>query len=110
MTYAALCRRYSDIVTVYSAQGSQARNVHVHEGRFKGARNLLYTACTRAIEKLKISGIAMNDGGKDLRVKMELHPKSILWQVRLGVNVFSAECVAAAKLEVHKKVQRSRLA
>ena len=91
---------------MYSAQGSQARNVHVHAGRFKGARNLLYTACTRAIEKLKISGIAMNDGGKDLRVKMELHPKSILWQV----NVFSAERVAAAKLEVHKKVQRSRLA
>ena len=47
---------------------------------------------------------------EDLRVKMELHPKSILWQVRLGVNVFSAERVAAAKLEVHKKVQRSRLA
>ena len=47
--------------------------------------------------------VRLNDGGKDLRVKMELHPKSVLWQVRLGVNVFSAERVAAAQLEVQKK-------
>lgn len=93
---------------MYSAQGSQAKNVHVHAGRFKGARNLLYTACTRAIEKLKLSGITMYDGGKDLLEKMELHPKSVLWQVRLGVNVFSAERVAAARLEVQKQLQRVR--
>eukprot|EP00966_Prymnesium_polylepis_P293083 6769389-Prymnesium_polylepis.1 len=98
--------RYSDTVTVYSAQGSQAKNVHVRAGRFKGARNLL-TACTRAIEKLKISGIAMDDGGCDLRVKIELHPKSILWQERLGVHDFSELRVAAAKLEVRKKQERA---
>jgi hypothetical protein len=94
--------RYADIVTVYSAQGSQAKNVHVHARLFKGQRNLLYTACTRAIEKLKISGIEMDDGGLDLRTKMELHPKSVLWQVRLGAGSFSAARVAAAHLEVDK--------
>ena len=99
--------RYSDIVTVYSAQGSQSKNVHVRAGRFKGSRNLLYTACTRAIDKLKISGIVMDDGGCDLRVKMELHPKSVLWQVRLGVHAFSQARVAAAELEVHKKQERA---
>ena len=102
-----LCGRYSDIVTVYSAQGSQAKNVHVHAGRFKGKRNLLYTACTRAIEKLKISGIEMGDGGVDLRTKMELHPKSVLWQVdRVGVDCFSSERVSAARLAVRKQARR----
>lgn len=94
--------RYSDIVTVYSAQGSQAKKVHVRARLFKGQRNLLYTACTRAIEKLKISGIEMTDGGLDLRNKMELHPKSVLWQARLGAGSFSAARVAAAQLEVDK--------
>ena len=102
----SICR-YSDIVTVYSAQGSQAKNVHVHADRFKGQRNLLYTACTRPREQLKISGIAVDDGGLDLREKMELHPKSVLWQARLGVGSFSDERVAAAQLEVDKRAQRT---
>lgn len=89
-------------MTVYSAQGSQAKKVHVRARLFKGQRNLLYTACTRAIEKLKISGIEMTDGGLDLRNKMELHPKSVLWQARLGAGSFSAARVAAAQLEVDK--------
>ena len=70
---------------------------------------ILYTACTRAIEKLKISGIEMDDGGIDLREKMELHPKSVLWQARLGAVCFPAERVTAARLEVDKlKFKRKR--
>ena len=67
---------------------STRTNVHMHVGKFKGRRNLLYTACSRAMEQLKISGIKMDDGGHDMREKMELHPKSVLWQVRLGVGGF----------------------
>ena len=81
--------RYDDIMTVYSAQGSQAENVHVHAKLFKGERNLLYTACTRAMKKLKISGIALDDDGIELTTKMELHPKSVLWQVDLGDVLFA---------------------
>ena len=36
--------RYEDIVTVYSAQGSQYEKVHVHMDKFKARRNLPYTA------------------------------------------------------------------
>ena len=86
-------------MTVYSAQGSQAENVHVHAKLFKGERNLLYTACTRAMKKLKISGIALDDDGIELTTKMELHPKSVLWQVDLGVTCFSPEA-RAQKCEI----------
>ena len=96
--------RYDDIMTVYSAQGSQAENVHVHAKLFKGERNLLYTACTRAMKKLKISGIALDDDGIELTTKMELHPKSVLWQVDLGVTCFSPERID----EAHRLVQRAR--
>ena len=95
-----MCHRYEDIATVYTAQGSQRDYVHVHAGRFKGARNLLYTACTRAKTALKISGISLCDEGLDLREKMELHPKSVLWQVKLGLGGFSAERVQEAELRV----------
>ena len=37
---------------------------------------------------------------------MELHPKSVLWQMRLGVKAFSAARVAAARLEVEKEEAR----
>jgi hypothetical protein len=94
-------------VTVYSAQGSQSKNIHVHAARFKGKRNLLYTACTRAIMKLKISGISITDGGADLMEKMELHPKSVLWHVRLGVGNVSAERIQEAELEIAQQRQRA---
>ena len=94
--------RYDDIITVYSSQGSQYDDVHLMARRFKGKRNLLYTGVTRAIYKLTISGIESDDDGHDLLAKMELHPKSILWQMRLGVGTFSKERVAAAELEVEK--------
>ena len=99
--------QHPDIITVYSGQGSQFDNVHVRAERFKGKRNLLYTACTRAIKKLKISGIDVSDGGLDLREKMELQPKSVLWQVRLGVSSFSSDRVEAARLAVRKACQRA---
>ena len=95
-----MCHRYEDIATVYTAQGSQRDYVHVHAGRFKGARNLLYTACTRAKTALKISGISLCDEGLDLREKMELHPKSVLWQMKLGLGGFSGERVQEAELRV----------
>ena len=98
--------RYADILTVYSGQGSQFKNVHVHLGRFKGRRNLVYTAVTRAMEKLKISGIALDDGGCDVRDKCELHPKSVLWQARLGAGSFSAARLAQARLEVGQEEER----
>ena len=102
--------RYPDIVTVYSGQGSRFEKVHVHARRFKGQRNLLYTACTRASKVLKISGIALDDDGDDLRDKMELHPKSVLWQADLGLGGFSEQRLAAARLEVEKMVQRGSVA
>jgi hypothetical protein len=88
--------RYADILTVYSAQGSQFPKVHVHAEKFKGKRNLLYTAVTRAMEAVKITGIT-ND--VDLRTKMELHPKSVLWQHEHGQS-FPLERVQAAQREV----------
>ena len=60
------------------------------------------------MRKLKISGLDLSDGGVDLLEKMELHPKSILWQERLGVKAFSAERVAAARLEADKEEARVR--
>ena len=101
--------RYEDIVTVYSGQGSRYDKVHVRTRRFKGQRNLLYTACTRAITELKISGIAEDDGGDDLRTKMELHPKSVIWQAELlgDKSNFSAERLRAAHLEVQKQLTRA---
>ena len=82
----------------------------MHARRFKGKRNLLYTACTRASHVLKISGISLDDDGDDLHDKMELHPKSVLWQADLGISGFSAERIEAARLEVEKLVQRAPVA
>ena len=98
--------RYWDIVTVYSGQGSRYPKAHVRARRFKGQRNLLYTACTRAAKVLKISGLILDDGGVDLENKMELHPKSVLWQAKQGVGGYSAERIEAAKLEVRKLTSR----
>ena len=98
--------RYFDIVTVYSGQGSRYAKAHVRAQRFKGQRNLLYTACTRAAKVLKISGMALDDGGVDLENKMELHPKSVLWQAKQGVGGYSPERIEAAKLEVLKLTSR----
>ena len=100
--------RYWDIVTVYSGQGSRYPKAHVRAQRFKGQRNLLYTACTRASEELRISGLVLDDGGVDLENKMELHPKSVLWQAKQGVGGYSAERIEAAKLEVRKLSSRAR--
>ena len=99
--------RYPDIITVYSSQGSQYDNVHVHTKRFKGKRNLLYRACSRAAKKLKISDLDVEDGGLELRDKMELHPKSVLWQVEVGAASFPEERVRAAQLEVLQKSVRA---
>ena len=49
-------------------------NVHLHCENFNTRRNLLYTGASRAMERLKISGISSE---MDLRAKMELHPKSV---------------------------------
>lgn len=95
--------RYDDIVTVYSGQGSQYSKVNLWVGRFKGKRNLLYTGATRAKDVLKISELKLDDEGDDLRDKMELHPKSILWQMRLGVGKFSRAVVEQAQLDVKKE-------
>ena len=65
-------------------QGSQYPNVHLHCGRFRARRNLLYTGASRAMRRLKISGI---ESERDLRIKMELHPKSILWKAKMGESV-----------------------
>ena len=89
-------------------QGSQSDNVHLHIQQFKGCRNLLYTGATRAKQLLKISGLKVNDDGDDLREKMKLHPKSVLWQMKLGVGNFSAERVAEAQLEVEQARVRAR--
>ena len=94
------------IDVVLRAQGSQYENVHVHMGRFKGKRNLPYTACTRAKKRLKISGLKLDDEGDALREVMELHPKSVLWQAELQIGDFSEARVAAARLEVEKRRRR----
>ena len=75
-------------------------NVHARMGKFKGQRNLPYTAVTRAMGKLKVSGVELNDGGCDVREKCELHPKSVLYQAELGVGGFSAERIEQARLQV----------
>ena len=54
---------------------------------------------TRAINKVKISGI--NDQ-LELRKKMELHPKTVLWQAQRCGRVFSAERLAAAERDAAK--------
>ena len=92
--------RYEDIKTVYSAQGSQFLNVHAHMGKFKGRRNLPYTAITRTIGKLKVSGMELNDGGCDVCEKCELHAKSVLYQAKIGVGGFSEERIEQARLQV----------
>ena len=99
--------RYEDIRTVYSAQGSQYVNVHVRMGKFKGRRNLPYTAVTRAIKQLKVSGVELDDGGCDVREKCELHAKSVLYQAGLGVGSFSAERIEQARLQVAQAGERS---
>ena len=101
--------RYDDINTVYSFQGSQSWRVHVHGENFRGKRNLLYTACTRAIGELYISGLELDDHGEDLREKMELHPKSILWLDRIGVkDKFSEQRLEEARLAVAQAKERAR--
>ena len=96
----ALPLRYVDILTVYSAQGSQFEKVHVHASRFKPKRNLLYTAVTRAKKLVKISGI----GSKlELRKKIELHAKTVLWQHERCGQAFSAERLAAARRDAARR-------
>mmetsp|Transcript_7641 Transcript_7641/g.17089 ORF Transcript_7641/g.17089 Transcript_7641/m.17089 type:complete len:84 (+) Transcript_7641:88-339(+) len=77
------------------SQGSQYKNVHLHCENFKTRRNLPYTGASRAMERLKISGISSE---LDLRQKMELHPKSIMWKVRTGEPVAEARAEAARQL------------
>ena len=50
-----------------------------------------------------------DDGGDDLRTKMELHPKSVIWQAELlgDKSNFSAERLRAAHLEVQKQLTRA---
>ena len=67
--------------------------MHVHAARFKKKRNLLYMAVTRAMDKVKISGISSST---DLIGKIELHPKTVLWQHARGQQ-FSEARVAAAQ-------------
>ena len=92
----ALPIAYAEITTVYSGQGSQYDNVHMHTARFKGKRNLMYTGASRAKKKLKISGI---ESEADMRETCEHDPKSIVWMGTKS-GLFSEERVAAAKLEV----------
>ncbi len=79
----------------HALQGSQHENVRLNCIRFKPKRNLLYTGATRAKKRLLIRGIKNPD---DLRVKMELHPKSIVWQLGLG-DKFEHSRVEAALRE-----------
>ena len=85
--------RYKDIVTVYSAQGSQYKKVCFHVQNCKGKRNLMYTAVSRAMEELSIQGLKDKH---DLYEKMELHPKSVLWQEKLHPGSFSKVRLAEA--------------
>ena len=85
------------LCTNLCVQGSQHDNVHLHVEKFKAKRNVLYTGATRARKKLKISGLRLDDGGVELRNKMELHPKSVLFQVSLGKTCYSEERVREAK-------------
>ena len=41
-----------------------------------------------------------------MRDKCELHPKSVLWQARLGAGSFSAARLAQARLEVGQEEER----
>jgi len=91
---AGMPTRYADINTVYSDQGSEHDNVHVHFDRFKPARNLAYTAVTRARKQLKISGLR---GDEDLFNKMELHPESVMMAHEL-TGAFSKQRVKEAVL------------
>lgn len=77
------------------SQGSQYRNVHLHCENFNTRRNLLYTGASRAMERLKISGISSE---MDLRAKMELHPKSVIWKARTGEDVSQARLAAAQQM------------
>ena len=81
-------------------QGSQYDNVHMHVGRYKGKCNLLYTGSTRAIQRFKISGLDLDDGGVDLLDKMTLHAKSILLEEALHPGTYAPERVEDAKVQV----------
>lgn len=70
-------------------------NVHLHCENFNTRRNLLYTGASRAMERLKISGISSE---MDLRAKMELHPKSVIWKARTGEDVSQARLAAAQQM------------
>lgn len=94
----ALPIAYSEITTVYSGQGSQYQNVHCHTSRFKGKRNLMYTGASRAIQKLKLSGI---ESEADMREKILEDPKSIIW-IGTSSGLFSEDQVAAAQHEVQQ--------
>mmetsp|Transcript_13166 Transcript_13166/g.38820 ORF Transcript_13166/g.38820 Transcript_13166/m.38820 type:complete len:500 (+) Transcript_13166:856-2355(+) len=87
---------YDDIGTIYGDQGSENDNVHLHCGKLKPKRNLVYTGATRARKRLKISGLADE---QDVRLKMGLHPKSIVYQAELG-DSFAPGVVEAARDEV----------
>ena len=76
----------------------------MHVGRFKAARNNMYTGCTRPKQKLAIRGIKSI---KDFRTKCELHPESVLMEHAL-TGAFSAERVARAREE--RVQQRAALA
>ena len=65
----------------------------VHASHFKAKRNRLYTAVTRAKKVVKISGIGTK---LELRKKIELHPKTVLWQHERCGQGFPAERLAAA--------------
>ena len=51
--------------------------------------------------------VALDDDGDSFRDLIELHPKSVLWQARLGIGGFSAERVEAAQLEVAQACLRA---
>lgn len=87
---------YDDIGTIYGDQGSENDNVHLHCGKLKPKRNLVYTGATRARKRLKISGLADE---QDVRLKMGLHPKSIVYQAELG-DSFAPGVVEAARDQV----------
>ena len=90
---------YDDITTFYSDQGSERKKVRMHCTRIKGKRNLMYTGATRATEELKIIGITSE---ADLRAKMELDPKSIVWEAEVEQDLFSMERVAEAREAVRR--------
>ena len=56
-----------------AVQGGTQPTLHSVHAREEGAEDLGHAS------------ISLCDEGLDLREKMELHPKSVLWQVKLGL-------------------------